>query len=181
VAKALVKCHRGEIANLLVNIPPRYGKTELLIHFVAWCLARNSACNFIYTSYSHTLATKQTATIRQIVSLPEYRRLFGVELADDTQAKDNFATTEGGSVYAVGAGGSITGRGAGIANSTEFGGAIIIDDIIKPQDALSDTIRDSRNDWYKNTLLSRLNNRNTPIIFIGQRVHTWMQCLAIII
>jgi len=171
VSKALTQCHRGEIPNLGINIPPRYGKTELLIHFVAWCLARNAACNFIYVSYSHTLATKQTATVREIVSMPEYRRLFGVDLADDTQAKDNFATTAGGSVYAVGAGGSITGRGAGIANLKDFGGAIIIDDIIKPQDALSDTIRDSRNDWYKNTLLSRLNNRNTPIIFIGQRVH----------
>tara|TARA_R110002012_G_C11650541_1_gene611376 strand:+ start:1057 stop:2574 length:1518 start_codon:yes stop_codon:yes gene_type:complete len=171
IAKALTRCQKKEIERLQINIPPRYGKTELIIHFIAWCLARYPDSNFIYVSYSKTLATKQTSTIRQIVAHPEYQRLFNVRLSDDTSAKDNFETTQGGSVYAVGAEGSITGRGAGIANCDRFGGAIIIDDIIKPSDAASDVVRESRNDWYKNTLLSRLNNPDTPIIFIGQRVH----------
>lgn len=171
IAKALTRCQKHESSRLMINIPPRYGKTELIIHFIAWCLARYPDSNFIYVSYSKTLATKQTATIRQIVSHPEYQRLFQVKIADDTSAKDNFETTQGGSVYAVGAEGSITGRGAGIANCHRFGGAIIIDDIIKPSDAASDIVRESRNDWFKNTLLSRLNHPDTPIVFIGQRVH----------
>lgn len=171
ICKALTRVQRGEIKNLIINIPPRYGKTELLINFVAWCVAQYPDSQFIYVSYSHTLAAKQTSTIRQIVTHPEYQDLFGVYLSDDTQAKDNFETTLGGSVYGVGSGGSITGRGAGISNLDRFGGAIIIDDIIKPEDALSDTIRQSRNEWYLNTLLSRKNNANTPIIYIGQRVH----------
>lgn len=171
IARALTQCHRQEIQNLIINIPPRYAKTEMVIHFIAWCMAHDASCQFIYVSYSHTLATKQTSTIRQILSHPHFKRLFGVELSDDTQAKDNFETTAGGSVYAVGAGGSITGRGAGISKYKKFGGCIVIDDIIKPQDALSDTIRESRNEWFNNTLVSRLNSRETPIIFIGQRVH----------
>lgn len=171
VCKALVKVFNGDIKRLLINIPPRYGKTEMLIHFIAWCLARYDDCNFIYVSYAHALAAKQTATVRQIVTHPEFTNLFKLKLSGDTQAKDNFETTAHGSVYGVGAGGSITGRGAGLSGVERFSGAIIIDDIIKPEDALSDTIRDSRNDWYLNTLQSRLNDRETPIIYIGQRVH----------
>lgn len=172
IAKALTKVLRGEITRLIINIPPRYGKTELVINFIAWALARYPDSNFIYTSYSHSLAEKQTATVRDIISHPDYKALFGVELRDDTTAKSEFSTTDGGTVYAVGAQGTITGRGAGIARCERFGGAIIIDDIIKPEDALSDTVREKSNDWFFNTLLSRRNNDDkTPIIYIGQRLH----------
>lgn len=171
ICKDLTRVIMGEIPRLMINVPPRYGKTELLIHFVAWALAKFGDSNFIYVSYAHLLAKKQTQTIRNIIEMQEYRDFFNIYLKDDTSAKDNFEVNTGGSVYAVGAGGSITGRGAGIQGVPRFGGAIIIDDIIKPADATSDTIRDSINDWYYNTLQSRLNSPTTPIIFIGQRVH----------
>jgi predicted phage terminase large subunit-like protein len=171
ICKALVKVFRGETKRLVINVPPRYGKTELIIQFVAWCFAHAPDCNFLYTSYAHTLAKKQTQTIKQILELPHFRKLFGVELSSDTSAKDNFETSARGSVYAAGAGGSITGRGAGIKGAKRFGGAIIIDDIHKPTEATSDTIRESINDWYFNTLQSRVNGPDTPIIYIGQRVH----------
>jgi predicted phage terminase large subunit-like protein len=173
ISRALTKCFRGEaeLKDLIINVPPRYGKTELLIHFIAWTLARYPDSNFLYISYSHSLAKKQTQTIRQIVSLPLFRQLFGVELSQETSAKDNFETTAGGSVYAAGAGGTITGRGAGIQNCTRFGGAIVIDDIHKPSEVTSDTMRETVKDWYYNTLQSRINNPRTPIIFIGQRLH----------
>lgn len=100
-----------------------------------------------------------------------YKKIFNVHLRDDTQAKDNFETTEGGSIYAVGSGGTITGRGAGIHGVNRFGGVIVLDDLLKPSEATSDTVRENVNDWYFNTLQSRLNNPNTPIIFIGQRLH----------
>lgn len=171
ICKDLTSVILGEINRLMINVPPRYGKTELLIHFVAWALAKFQDSNFIYVSYAHLLAKKQTQTIRNIIEMQEYRDYFNIWLKDDTSAKDNFEVNTGGSVYAVGAGGSITGRGAGIQGVPYFGGAIIIDDIIKPADATSDTIRDSINDWFYNTLQSRLNSPRTPIIFIGQRVH----------
>ena len=172
IARGLTKCFNGEIKKLLINVPPRYGKTEMIIQYIAWCLARYPDAKFIYVSYSKTLATKQTATIREIINLDEYQRLFpNVALSEDTQAKDNFNTTAGGSVYAAGAGGSITGFGAGIANCDRFGGCIVIDDIIKPEDADSDVIREGRNEWYQNTLISRKNGPNVPIIYIGQRVN----------
>lgn len=171
ICKALVKVFRGETKRLIINVPPRYGKTELLIHFCAWALARFPDSNFLYVSYSHSLAKKQTKTIRQIVTLKDYAQLFDVKLSADSSAQDNFETKSLGSVYAAGAGGTITGRGAGIQGINRFGGCIVIDDIHKPSEVTSDVMRQTVNEWYLNTLQSRVNNPRTPIIFIGQRLH----------
>jgi len=171
LAKSLTLVFRGQTQNIVINIPPRFGKTEMLIHFVAWTLAHYPDSQYIYVSYSHSLAAKQTHIIKQIVQLPIYKRLFGVEIRPDSTAKDNFETTAGGTIYAAGAGGTITGRGAGLRDGSRWGGAIVIDDIIKPSEATSDTIRCAANDWFNNTLQSRVNSAATPIIFIGQRTH----------
>jgi len=173
IAKALTKVKNGDTKRLIINVPPRYGKSELCISFIAWSLARNPASQFIYVSYGHSLAATQTAIVRNVLCLAEYRRLFpNVQLDNNTNAKDNFRTTYGGGLFAAGRGGSILGRGAGVRNSKEFAGAIIIDDILNSSEATSDTVRKASNDFYYNTLLSRLNDgEKTPIIFIGQRLH----------
>jgi predicted phage terminase large subunit-like protein len=141
------------------------------MNFIAWALAWYPDSNFIYTSYAHALAKRQTQTVRSILNLREYKEIFGVDISSESSAKDDFSTEQGGSVYAAGAGGSITGRGAGIQNSERFGGAILIDDIHKPSEVTSDTMRDSIKEWYFNTLKSRTNSQSTPIVFIGQRLH----------
>lgn len=145
--------------------------SEMVISFIAWTLAHYPDSNNIFTSYSSSLSKKQTQTIRQIISLPLYRQLFCVELSDETSAKDNFETNRGGSVYAAGAGGTITGRGMGIQNCNRFSGVGVIDDIHKPDEVTSDTIRESDIDWYLNTFHSRVNGPNIPIIYIGHRLH----------
>jgi predicted phage terminase large subunit-like protein len=89
---------------------------------------------------------------------------------EDSSAKDEFRTTEGGIVYATGAEGSITGRGAGKMRG-EFGGAVIIDDPHKAGEATSSVMRQNVIDWYQNTIRSRLNKQDTPIIVIMQRLH----------
>lgn len=171
IARAFTKVFLGDTKRLIINVPPRYGKTEMLISFVGWAMAHFPDSNFLYTSYSHSLATQQTKTIRKLLSLPEYNRLFGIQLSQDSSAKDNFELVQGGSVYAAGAMGSITGRGAGIDGCARFGGAVLIDDIHKPTEVFSDVIREGVKEWYLNTLRSRVNDPNTPIIFIGQRLH----------
>jgi predicted phage terminase large subunit-like protein len=171
ICRELVKVFDGKTKRLIINVPPRYSKTELLIQFVAWGMANYPDSNFIYTSYAHSLAKKQTQTVRQIVQLPIYRKIFDVELRGDTTAKDNFETTQGGSVYAVGAGGTITGRGAGIKGAARFGGAFIMDDMHKPDEVTSDTMREAVIDWFFNTAQSRLNSPDTPMIFVGQCLH----------
>jgi predicted phage terminase large subunit-like protein len=172
ICEELIKVIKGETTRLMINVPPRYGKTELVIHFIAWALARYPDSNFLYVSYSHTLAARQANTIRSIISMREYCELFEVGLKPGSTEKDNFETRHGGAVYAAGAGGTITGFGAGIKGCNRFGGAIVIDDIHKPNDIHSDTIRESVIQWYDETLTSRLNDpQRTPIIFIGQRLH----------
>lgn len=171
ISRVLTKTAHHKNKRLLIACPPRYGKTEFAIHYIAWMLAHYPDSNFLYVSYSHSLAKRQTQIIRQIVGLPQYRNWFGVNISKESKAKDNFETQQGGSIYASGAGGTITGRGAGIQNVNRFGGAIIIDDIHKPIEIHSDTQREKIKDWYFNTLQSRLNNPKTPIIFIGQRLH----------
>lgn len=171
IAKELTSVLRGKVKNSLIQVPPRYGKTELCIEFVPWAFAHYPDSNFLYISFSHLLASKQTQTIREIMMLKEYRDLFDVHLKIDSKAKDNFETTANGSVYAAGGAGTITGRGAGIKNATRFGGCIICDDIHKPDEVFSDTIRQNVLDWYGNTLQSRINSRDTPIVFVGQALH----------
>lgn len=171
IAKALTQVFDGKIKRLIINIPPRYGKTEMVVNWMAWCLARYPDCQFLYVSYGADLATRYTGEVRDIITHEKFKRLFGVKLRDDTKSKSDFKTTAQGRVFGVGAEGGITGTGAGLKNVNRFGGAIVIDDIIKPGDAASETIRESANKWYMNTLRSRLNSMDTPIVFIGQRTH----------
>jgi len=160
------KCNRS-----LIHCPPRYGKTEMMIHFIAWSLAKYPDSQYIYISYALRLAAKQTGVIRQIVELPQYKAIFGVETRKDSRAKDSFETTAGGAVFASGSGGTITGYGAGIANELRWGGCIAIDDIHKPSEVTSDTIRESEVEWYIETAQSRVNGPRTPIIGMGQILH----------
>lgn len=171
ICRELTKVFYGETNKLIINIPPRYGKTELLIHFIAWVLARYPDSNFIYCSYAHSLAKKQTQIVRQILNLPAYRKVFGVELSSESSAKHDFETTALGSVYAAGAQGTITGRGAGITRCDRFAGAFIMDDMHKPEESLSDVIRENTINWFYNTAQSRTNDPKTPFIYIGQITH----------
>ena len=171
ISKALTRTQRGSCKRLIINVPPRYGKTEMCIHYVAWCLARYPDAKFMYVSYTSRTAAAQTAAIRKIINMPLYREIFGVTVAGDSSAKDNFQTNWGGQVYAVGAGGSITGHGGGLKGCERFGGSIIIDDIHKADEVGSDVMRERIKTWYLETLSSRYNDPRTPGIFIGQRLH----------
>lgn len=171
IAKALTRVLRGECPRLLIAVPPRYGKSEMMIHFVAWAMAKYPDSNFIYTSFSSALAKRQTETVRSIISLNEYKEIFGVFIDQASSAKHDFKTNIKGVVYAAGAGGTVTGMGAGIKNSTRFGGCIVIDDIHKPAEVTSDTIRCATNEWFFNTLKSRINSQDTPIVATMQMTH----------
>lgn len=168
----LIDANKKTYQHVLINIPPRYGKTTLMHYFAAWCFANHPESNFIYASYEQTLAALQTLRIREIVSHPEFQRYFDLRLSGVSKAKDYFETVQQGSMFAVGCGGPITGRGCGVRDSDEFGGAFIWDDLIKPNDVMSDTRREAAVSWIYNTAQSRLNNPSkTPIWAIGQMLH----------
>lgn len=170
ICDALMRVYQGECKRLIINVPPRYSKTELaVVNFIAWALGKVPDAEFIHTSYSGTLAVNNSANIRALIQHEAYREIFpGCELA--TEAKSHWSTTAGGVMYATGAGGTITGFGAG-KHREGFGGAIIIDDPHKADEARSDVIREGVLEWFQNTLESRKNSRETPIILIMQRLH----------
>lgn len=170
ICDALMRVYRGECRRLIINIPPRYSKTELaVVNWIAWCLGQAPDSEFIHASYSGALAGNNSAHVRELVQHEAYREIFpGLALATDAQA--HWRTTAGGVMYAVGAGGTITGFGAG-KHREGFGGAIVIDDPHKADEARSDVVRASVIDWFQNTLESRKNSPDTPIIVIMQRLH----------
>ena len=172
ICNALMKVVRGETKRLIINIPPRYSKTELaVINFIAWCLGHYPDSEFIYTSYSARLASNYSWQTRELIATPEYHEIFpDTKLMENSKAKDEWRTTAGGLVYSAGSGGTITGYGAG-KHRPEFGGAIIIDDPHKADEARSDVMRENVIEWFQNTLESRKNSPDTPVILIMQRLH----------
>jgi predicted phage terminase large subunit-like protein len=169
---ALERVFIGQCKRLIINVPPRSGKTELAVKmFIAWATGHHPDCEWIHASYSKRLAARNTYETRGYMTHELYAEVFpALRLRDDGKAKDEFYTSTGGVVYATGAGGTITGYGAG-KKRTGFGGAVIIDDPLKADDAHSITMRTNVNDWYMSTMQSRLNSPDTPVIVIMQRLH----------
>lgn len=172
ICEALERVVIGKTKRLIINIPPRSGKTEIaVINFMAWCMGNFPGSEFIHASYSKRLATANAYAVRAIMLHEVYREIFGhTALAGDSKAKDEFRTEHGGIVYATGAEGTITGYGAG-GMGDRFKGAIVIDDPHKAGEANSATMRQNVLDWFATTMESRKNNPNTPIIVIMQRLH----------
>ncbi len=183
ITDALDKVINGEIKKLIINIAPRYGKTEIAVkNFIAHGLALNPSSRFIHLSYSDDLALDNSEEIKDLIKHESYRILFpNVIIKQGSDSKKKWYTTEGGGVYATGAAGQVTGFGAGQVDdvpdeqfadsSSGFAGALVIDDPIKPEDADSEIIRERINQRYDSTIKNRVNSRNTPIIIIMQRVH----------
>lgn len=191
IAKALDRVLAGEQRRLIINIAPRYGKTELAVkNFIAMGLAINPKAKFIHLSYSDELARDNSKGVQEILREDSYRRLFPGTKPTSINTRKWF-TTAGGGLYAVSSAGQVTGFGAGIVDEEEsnseeelaaeveelasvndgtFGGAIVIDDPIKPDDARSAMVRDKVNQKFETTIRNRVNSRKTPIIIIMQRL-----------
>lgn len=121
ICDALMRVFAGECKRLIINIPPRYSKTELaVVNFVAWAFGHAPDAEFIHASYSGTLAINNSAAVRGVVQHEAYTEIFpGMTLATD--AKAHWVTGAGGVMYATGTGGTITGFGAG-KHREGFGG-----------------------------------------------------------
>ena len=146
---ALERVERGELKRLIVNMPPRHGKSELVsVNFPAWCMGKNKDRSIIAASYGADLATDFGRKVRNIMDESSYKVLFDTRLAEDAKAKGSWATNGRGEYNAVGVGGAITGKGGAI---------IIIDDYFKNrEDADSEVMSEKLWDWYKSTLRTRI-------------------------
>src|ERR1019366_5407168 len=165
LASALERCRTGSAKRQIINLPPRTLKSHAAsVAFPAWLLGHHPSMQIICASYGQDLADKHARDCRTLMSSSFYRKLFPrtVLSAEKTSVND-FMTTAQGFRMSTSVGGVLTGRGADV---------IILDDILKPDDALSETRRRAANDWYFNTLLSRLNSKeNGIIIIVMQRLH----------
>lgn len=175
----------GGIDRGIVCIPPRHSKTQILSIFLplyAFCI--NSSSQNIITSYADDVVLESSGYIRTIMMSPIFKKIFPqAEIDQSKRALERWGTLRGGVQHAVSTGGKMTGKGAGTLSS-KFSGLFVVDDVIKPADAYSDTVRSVINDRYDNTFMSRLANDGvvkengkevrcprTPMVIIMQRVH----------
>ena len=165
IAYHLECCFRGDMKRLIITMPPRYLKSiSASVAFPAWVLGHDPSRKIICASYAQSLAEKLSLDTRTIMESDWYRLCFPAAWLDNkknTQAE--FTTSKQGFRLATSVGGSLTGRG---------GNLIIIDDPHKADEVNSDTKREAVITWFRNTLLSRLDNKQKDVIIvIQQRLH----------
>lgn len=166
IAHNLVRVSDGDVKRLIVNIPPRHMKSiAVTIAYTAWALGRNPALKIICVSYAHELARQHAQHFRTIIESPWYKEVFPEFRVPRGGNRDiETVTTRHGRRYASSVDGTVLGRGADL---------IIVDDPIKAQDALSAAERRRVNEFYDNTLYTRLNDKTRgAIIIVMQRLHT---------
>lgn len=155
----------GHCTRLIINVPPRHLKSHCAsIAFTAWLLGHNPAAQIITLSYGQDLADKLARDARGLMQQDWYQRLFpATRLSSQKQSVNEFMTTAQGYRIATSVGGVLTGRG---------GDFLILDDPLKPDEALSDSQRRAVNNWYDHTLYSRLNDKaRGVIVVVMQRLH----------
>jgi predicted phage terminase large subunit-like protein len=156
IQQYLDKITDGEIKRLMLFVPPRHGKSEMVtVRYPVYRLKRDPGIRVIFGAYNQTLAEKFSRKSRKIARDQ-------LSLSRERTAAEDWETEAGGGVRAVGVGGGITGQG---------GDLIIIDDPVKSRkEANSKTYRDTVYDWYTDDLYTRL-EPNAAIILIMTRWH----------
>ena len=165
IADRLERVRRGEIQRLIINLPPRSLKSiTSSVAFPAFVLGHSPSRRIICVSYSGDLAKKHSNDFRALIESHWYRAAFpATRIGPFKDSETEIEFTARGFRLATSVGGTLTGRGGDI---------IVIDDPLKPDDALSETKRSAANQWFANTLLSRLDDKRTgAIVIVMQRVH----------
>jgi predicted phage terminase large subunit-like protein len=165
IAHKLNQCAQGKLRRLVILMPPRTLKSTMVsVAFTAFVLGREPAKKIICASYNQDLANKFSNDTRSLMNEPWYHKAFPktiISPSKDTQS--HFETTQHGMRFATSVGGALTGVGSDI---------IIIDDPIKASDSNSELARKAANDWFDQTVSTRLDDpSNGVIIVVMQRLH----------
>jgi len=151
--------------DLIINIPPGSTKSTVAsVMFPAWVWTRMPTARCIGGSHAHSLAMDLSLKTRDIIFSEKYREYFpDIQLRQDQKAKSHFKNTKGGTRYAVGVGGSVTGM---------HGHFLLVDDPINPEQAVSEAELKTANRWLTSTLPTRkVDKEVVPLILIMQRLH----------
>ena len=154
----------GGAKRLIVNVPPRHLKSlAASIALPAWLLGHDPTLAIVNVTYGQDLSDKFARDCRAIMTSASYQTLFETRLSSERPPFQELATTAGGFRLATSVGGALTGRGADV---------VIIDDPLKPSDAMSESRRAGANEWFNSTLYSRLNDKEKgAIVIVMQRLH----------
>lgn len=153
----------GSFNRGIINIPPRSLKSIICsIALPAFLLGHNPRTRIICASYSDEFALKLAGDCIRVIQSHWYQELFPATKLIKF-AKGDFETTLNGGRFSASINGGVTGRGADW---------VIVDDPLKPSDSFSTPLRERVNEWYRSTLLTRLNDKkNGKIIVVMQRLH----------
>jgi len=147
---------------LVVEAPPRHGKSELISkHLSAWFLVNNPTLRVILCSYEANYAMSWGRKVRDL--LKEIGSVYGIQIREDVKASYEWEIANyGGGMTCAGAGGAITGKGANL---------LVIDDYFKnAAQAVSPTIRENIWEWWKSTAYTRL-EPNAKVVVVATRWH----------
>lgn len=149
------------VRRLMLNMPPSYGKTELIARsFIAWALGRDRTRKFIYVSYSDELCRKINNQVRALIKSKFWASLFGkANFLQDNSSEFEFI--EGGGLFVTTLKSAITGFHAH---------QILIDDPIKVSDMASKKERDNVCENFTTSILTRLQDANSNITILMQRL-----------
>lgn len=155
---------RQGLRRLIIAMPPRTGKSlATSVALVAYLHGLDPTLKVICASYNQELATTLHNDYRRIIKSAWYKHLFPKTRIEGKDTDTHVQLVGGGMRYATSVGGPLTGLGADV---------IIIDDPLKADDAMSDTMRDRVNSWFSRVMYSRLNDKmKGTIIIVGQRLH----------
>jgi predicted phage terminase large subunit-like protein len=165
LAKELEKVMWGKTKRLMIFMPPRHGKSEMVsVRFPAFYLLGKPQNQVIACSYSGSLAYNFSNACRQVMQGQAFQRLWPVQFTTDAATHWQIKGKENNrnSYIAAGVGGGISGEGADL---------LIIDDPVKnAEEADSFVIREKQWDWYRTTARTRL-QPNAAIVVVQTRWH----------
>lgn len=150
--------------DLIINVPPGSSKSTIAtVLFHPWLWANDPTAQIISGSWSGTLSMKHSTDSRKVVKSTKFTELFGhFNINQDEDAKGFYRNNKGGFRLSTSVGSDIIGQHAHI---------ILLDDILNPKGAKSDTIVESVNEWKNKTISSRkVDKENTPTVLIMQRL-----------
>ena len=155
----LVKTAKRELRKVIINMPPRHGKSELISkYFPAWYLCNFPAHRIILTSYEARFAASWGRKVKDILNI-NGKEIYDIEINKKVNSAISFEISgSSGGLVCVGAGGAITGRGADL---------LIIDDPLKnDKEANSPVIRENIWEWFRATAYTRLEPDGVVIILM---------------
>ncbi len=166
ICEALERVTRGELRRLIINIPPRYGKSNIVsVLWPVWVWLNHPERDFLTASYGQQLAEDHSGAARRLIESPPFQRWFGdrFALSPDVNQRGRYDNDRGGTRIATSIGGVATGHG---------GDYLILDDPMKADEAHSKAARENVIATFDYSFATRLNNPHTgAIVIVCQRLH----------